>query len=44
MTAKKSGDAPEKKEAARPLFPPELNTIRIARPFGCIGAAEKLNR
>ena len=36
MTVKKSGDAPEKKNATRPLFPPELKTIRIAGPFGRI--------
>jgi len=41
MTVKKSGDAPEKKKATRPLFPPELKTIRIAGPFGRIGAAGK---
>jgi hypothetical protein len=33
---KNRGRARQERNATRPLFPPELKTIRIAGPFGCI--------
>jgi len=39
LRGKKAGTRPKRKNATRPLFPPELKTIRIAGPFGRIGRA-----